>query len=630
MQASRLLLIVPSLVLSLALLSQEASSQERRYMLLREGVACGEISLTVERLRNGYVQYSFREERTLLTIADERETQLYTLTILADTALHVVSLEGRQRSGNREWRLHGSRAGGTLHLSREDGTGRMERWRSDGEAIPDILLPELLRREGGSSPQRVLFIRDLQDHPASIEITREGEVFHISIDRLQEFEVDAHGHVLSWQHVDHGLAWRPTASAASTRQLCDLDCGVFWDGGQALLPTRRENIRRLDVLLQLTGDVGARLTPIDFRQTARKDVATEENSVTVSVEMRRGRFEEATLPVLDEDVLPYLGGDDLLPVRSPLIRDRAGMLRNWDRNVANVARDILHWCGREFTYDPFLPVIPADRLVRDPRGTVLHAAMLFVTLARSAGVPARFVLGLTPSEGRWHSTVWVEVWSGEWVSVDPAEGRIIDDAVSVKLLHTADVAELRTQAAKLQNVLRIELRDVESIDSSVAGDLETGIVGRMYTNRRYRCSFQAPKGWLLEERQLGDEIVVIATPQLGSDVRFELHLFRNPYRLHTIVLYETRLRTILGVLIEPVIEEKGEMKFGSQKAPYVVYSYRESSAGKVEQRRRTADCIFGRADRGYDLRFTAPMEAFHEYENELQGILRSVNLYERD
>ena len=617
------------LISVLTLISADhAFAQQRSFTLLRDGSACGTVDLTVERLQNGYVQYGLREERSIITAADHQERHLRTLTIMADTTLRIISLDGMERMGSREWKLRGSCANGILHLSREDASGRVVRWRSDCAAVPDIMLPELLRQGSPQLPETIFDTRDLEGRPAEIAISPlEHGGYAITVDEIHIYEVDNDGLLTAWRDSDHGLAWIPASGTIRTPSACDLDCGVFWDLGQVLLPTSEDNVRSMTVLLRLSEQTGVRRELYDPRQEVR-DENLEDGSLTLRIRRERVRVEEASLPIRDAELQPYLQADPLLPLGSELLRERAAALRNWDRNAANVARSIARWCAEEFHFDAFIPVVPADRLVRAPRGTSLHASILFVALARKAGVPARFVLGLAPQEGRWRSTVWTEAWSGKWVPVDPIRGDILDDPLHVKLLHAADVESMRAQAGRLQSTLRIELRSVEQIDPSVGGELFTGIVHGTYTNRRFRCSIDAPEGWIIEERELGEEIVVSVIPEFGSEARFELHLFRNPYRLFTQELFETRERTIRGVLDGLAIEEKGELRFGERRAPYVVYSYDRGVDGAAMKRIRTADCIFSIGIHGYLLRFSAPADRFATFEEDLQHILRSMRVYD--
>jgi hypothetical protein len=260
----------------------------------------------------------------------------------------------------------------------------------------------------------------------------------------------------------------------------------------------------------------------------------------------------------------------------------------------------------------------------------VQAAILFVSLARKAGVPARFVLGLIPEQGRWQAKLWAEAWSGEWVSVDPMRGVILEDASHVKLLHSASFAELTDLAKRLRGGLTLNVTSLERIDESAGAELGTGIVNNVYTNRKYRCEITVPSGWYLEEKNVGKETVLTGMPALGSDSQFEMHLFRNPWLQSTDDLFATRVRALSAVLEDAVVEEKGEMLFGQRRAPYVIYTYRNTRAGSGDSRIRTADCMFSVRERGYLLRFTAPAAEFALHAGALEQIFQSIRLFEAD
>jgi hypothetical protein len=356
--------------------------------------------------------------------------------------------------------------------------------------------------------------------------------------------------------------------------------------------------------------------------------------------MVRHRHGTTTLPVRDEFLLDYLGDSPMLTVTSTQVRDRAALLRAIDRSTANISGEIQRWMGDNFIVDPFVPPVSADRLVRTPRGTSYHAATLMTALLRSAGIPARLVLGVSPVRERWRSSVWIEVWTGEWVSVDPASGDFINDAVHIKLLHAADEAELLEQARRLQGALRIDLLAVTEIDPGPAGALRTGFIDGVYTDRMFKCAFRAPRNWIFERREMGVETELLMSPEAGSDVRIEVLLSQNPFPIHTRDAFNAKVRALGIVLPEVEILDKGEIRLGQRKVPYVLYSYRDtrpisdntgmpsgnSGVASPTTRITTADCIFTIADRGYLIRFTAPTAEYRKHEALLQEFLKNFEL----
>ena len=91
------------------------------------------------------------------------------------------------------------------------------------------------------------------------------------------------------------------------------------------------------------------------------------------------------------------------------------------------------------------PTCPRRLQILDNRaGDCSEHALLFVALARAAGIPAREVGGLAypgdePPLFGWHA--WAEIHDGsQWVSVDPMWNQVYVDATHIKL--TEDVSDL--------------------------------------------------------------------------------------------------------------------------------------------------------------------------------------------
>jgi transglutaminase-like putative cysteine protease len=61
----------------------------------------------------------------------------------------------------------------------------------------------------------------------------------------------------------------------------------------------------------------------------------------------------------------------------------------------------------------------SDWVLANKRGVCVEYASLFNALARSIGIPARYVLGQSYGDYGWLGHAWSEVFIGEWVPVDP-------------------------------------------------------------------------------------------------------------------------------------------------------------------------------------------------------------------
>jgi hypothetical protein len=71
-------------------------------------------------------------------------------------------------------------------------------------------------------------------------------------------------------------------------------------------------------------------------------------------------------------------------------------------------------------------------IARTRRGDANEHTQLFVALARSMGLPARFASGLLYVNGKFYYHAWPEVWLGEWVASDPTLGQFPADAAHLR------------------------------------------------------------------------------------------------------------------------------------------------------------------------------------------------------
>src|SRR2546421_3779949 len=79
--------------------------------------------------------------------------------------------------------------------------------------------------------------------------------------------------------------------------------------------------------------------------------------------------------------------------------------------------------------------------------------ILYVALARAAGVPARTVAGLVPVDGRFYYHAWAEVYLGDWVAVDPMLDEFPAGAAHLRF----SIGGLARQAELVRLIGRIKL-----------------------------------------------------------------------------------------------------------------------------------------------------------------------------
>jgi len=109
----------------------------------------------------------------------------------------------------------------------------------------------------------------------------------------------------------------------------------------------------------------------------------------------------------------------------------------------------------------FLAAIPnAVDVLKRRSGDCKAHAVLFTALARSLGLPARLVSGLVETDdGAFYYHQWAEVYTGQWVPVDPVFGTVPVDATHIKLSQ-GDLSEQMRLLNAIGNI-SIEVLDYE-------------------------------------------------------------------------------------------------------------------------------------------------------------------------
>jgi hypothetical protein len=105
-----------------------------------------------------------------------------------------------------------------------------------------------------------------------------------------------------------------------------------------------------------------------------------------------------------------------------------------ERNAFQAARKINRWLYEHIRKVGTAALSNAVETLESRQGDCTEHTVLFVALARAAGIPAREVAGVTAIEGGeglyYHA--WPEVWVGRWLAMDPTLGEDVADATHIK------------------------------------------------------------------------------------------------------------------------------------------------------------------------------------------------------
>jgi Transglutaminase-like superfamily len=179
--------------------------------------------------------------------------------------------------------------------------------------------------------------------------------------------------------------------------------------------------------------------PTNSRQTMEKVSSGLRMNITREI------FDEksaAGLPIDPSRFAADLKPEPLLQSDAPEVRAMAKEVIGNETNAYRAAKLLLDWVYRrvEKAYVP--AVSNALEVLKTRKGDCGEHAVLFVALARAAGIPARPVVGITywPPGNGFGYHAWAEIWVGRWIAVDPTQGSMAADATHVQLAG-GDLAE---------------------------------------------------------------------------------------------------------------------------------------------------------------------------------------------
>ena len=123
----------------------------------------------------------------------------------------------------------------------------------------------------------------------------------------------------------------------------------------------------------------------------------------------------------------------LVPSDAATLRSAAEQAVAGVPDRAAAARALFDWAVRTIQPGREDAVPDALTALETRRGNDAARALLFVSMARSRGVPARIISGVRREAGAWRRHVWAEVHAGAWTAVDPATGDWPADTSLVRL-----------------------------------------------------------------------------------------------------------------------------------------------------------------------------------------------------
>lgn len=150
-------------------------------------------------------------------------------------------------------------------------------------------------------------------------------------------------------------------------------------------------------------------------------------------------FRPAQLPVVNPDVLQWTQPTTFVQSDHPDIVAKAKEIVGNEVDTLKIAEKLCRWVYDNVHTTYSARLTNALEVLQSLEGDCTEHSILFVALARAAGLPAREVAGLiymddtagTPRGFYFHQ--WATVWVGKWVDVDPTFNQPQADVTHIKL-----------------------------------------------------------------------------------------------------------------------------------------------------------------------------------------------------
>ena len=203
----------------------------------------------------------------------------------------------------------------------------------------------------------------------------------------------------------------------------------------AMVDTTIDNPRaRAALRLALRGPLGDKLLFNDDRQRMFTDGDhVEFRSRTVPME----GFTAAQLPVTDEKVLRHIRPTQFIQSDHPKLLAQAKEIIGDEKDALAVSAKLCAWVYKNVRNIYSARLSNALEVLEHLEGDCTEHSVLFIGLARAAGLPAREVAGLIYIPGKpggFYFHQWATVWVGRWIDVDPTFNQPQADVTHIKLV----------------------------------------------------------------------------------------------------------------------------------------------------------------------------------------------------
>jgi hypothetical protein len=168
-----------------------------------------------------------------------------------------------------------------------------------------------------------------------------------------------------------------------------------------------------------------------------------------------GSLTDSPLTAPRPDLLPYLASDAWVQADDPVMIETAKEIAGGARTVLTASAKIQDWVHRHVSPVPTVSLPVSREVLQFRKGDCNEYTVLFTALARALKIPVKMVAGLVYLNGRFFYHAWPEVYTGEWVALDPTFGQFPADVTHIPLVEGGleEQMALTAQIGKLKAVI---------------------------------------------------------------------------------------------------------------------------------------------------------------------------------
>ena len=224
-----------------------------------------------------------------------------------------------------------------------------------------------------------------------------------------------------------------------------------------LNPRERASLR-----LRLAGPLAQEHLFTDGRQSLK---AADDHIEFKAVRQCLDGFEAARLPVAEAAVEEWLKATVLVQSGDAELVDKAKEIVGEEKDTFAISTKLCCWVNAHVRTTFSAQLTNSLEVLHNLEGDCTEHSILFIGLARAAGVPAREAAGVVYVEGNdpgFYFHQWASVWVGKWIDVDPTFNQPLVDVTHIKLAQ-GDLFE-QTRLVPIIGRLQIEVLEDDEHD----------------------------------------------------------------------------------------------------------------------------------------------------------------------